>query len=670
MPLSIRTFLLSGILLLAGCTASQPITQTQPPVPVPYDTVTTAAPATLAPARPVPNPVPLPLAFQQAIANDTRTATGVPGPDYWQQETDYTLTARLLPDENRLEGTARVVYTNNAPRALNAVVFELAQNLHAAGVVRNQPSEVTGGIELLRVAAAGRDLIADAEGTGYSIGGTQLIIVPPQPIGTGESVTIDLEWTFFIPQAGADGRMGYGGDTLYHLAYWYPHVAVYDDVIGWHTDPFRGRAEFYHGFADYDLTVEAPPGWLIASTGAFTNPEDVLDPRVVQRLQAAQASDTTQQVLSPDDYPTAFAAPDEDGLLRWHFTAEQVRDVAFSAASASIWDAARTPVGDLDDDGVTDYTIIHTLYRPSAPRWANVTAYQQHAITFFSDYTGLPYPWPHMTAVEGGEIIGGGMEFPMITLMGDYNQRGDQALYYVTAHELAHMWIPMLVSTNERRYSWIDEGATTFAENQARMDYFPGVNHNLPDQQSYLRFAMTGQEGEMMRWSDFHYDDTAFGVASYSKPATVLAALRGLLGEATFNEAYRSFIDTWAYQHPYPYDLFNTFERIADQDLDWFWRSWYYETWTLDQAIERVDVSDGSVTVTIQDLGSVPMPVRLAITLADGQVLTREVPVATWLRGATEATLTIATPGSATRVEIDPEMAFPDIDRSNNVWQP
>jgi aminopeptidase N len=272
-----------------------------------------------------------------------------------------------------------------------------------------------------------------------------------------------------------------------------------------------------------------------------------------------------------------------------------------------------------------------------------------------------------MTAVEGENIIGGGMEFPMMTLMGSYTQRGDTALYAVTAHELAHMWIPMIVGSDEKRYAWMDEGTTTFNENQAKRDFFPGAqNFDLEDQVTYLRTARAGAEGEMMRWTDFHYPGAAGTVASYMKPAAVLAALRGVLGEETFNRGLRTFMQRWAYRHPYPWDMWNTFESVSGRRLDWFWRSWYYETWTLDQAVASVTSGRGDSTITIEDRGMVPMPVQLRITRPDGSTERREIPVERWLSGARTATVTV--PGAVTRVEIDPEQLFPDIDRSNNVW--
>ena len=648
------------VLVVSGCASSNPAGLTQ------------SADIEQVPNRPIPGEVTPPPAYLEALQDGTRSASGEPGLNYWIQEASYDLTARLFPVSKRLEGEAVISYTNNSPDALQELYMELSQNIHLEGAVRHEEVEMTGGVAVGRVTVRGEELppapLAAEGAPRFDITGTNLVLTPDSPVAPGETVEIQVDWSFEIPQAGAGARMGYDDDNLIYLAYWYPVMSVYDDVFGWHTDPFTGTAEFYNDFADYDLTVEAPAGWILASTGELQNAEEVLAPHIIERMEEAYASDETTQIVGPEDFGEAATAESEDGLLTWHFTAENVRDVAFSATRESIWDGGHTPVGDRDGDGQLDFANINTFYRESAPLWARVTQYQQHAITFHSQNLGLPYPWPHMTAVEGGGIIGGGMEYPMMTLIGDYNAAGDTALYNVTAHELSHMWIPMIVNSNERRYSWIDEGLTTFNENEARADFHPGENHHLADQRLYAAVAQQELEGEIMHPSAHHATPLAFGIASYMKPGSVFAALEGVLGEELFYDAYRTFIDEWAYKHPYPWDIFNTFERVSGEDLDWFWRSWFYETWTLDQAIAEVNVDGDETTIVIRDEGLVPMPVLLGIELESGEVIGRRIDVSSWLQGGTTASFTLTTESPVVRVAIDPGNVFPDVDLSDNDW--
>ncbi|MGH7566481.1 MAG: M1 family aminopeptidase, partial [Gemmatimonadota bacterium] len=428
------------------------------------------------------------------------------------------------------------------------------------------------------------------------------------------------------------------------------------------------QAEFYADFGRYEVTIDAPANWLVEGTGTLTNPAQTLTEEVRARLVAAAVGDSVSHVLTSADFDGRITLPGRGGRLEWHFVADSVHDVAYSVTRHTNWDVTRTPVGDRDGDGAVDYARIGAIWRDSAPRWRQAARYAAHSIARHSEFTGLPYAWPHMTSVEGGGIIGGGMEFPMMTLIGDYNERGDTALYAVTAHELAHMWVPMMVATNERRYAWMDEGTTNFNENHAKMDFFPGRDWDVPDQESYVEVATADLEGAIMTPSDYHSTGPGYGIASYEKPATALAALRAMLGEETFMRAYREYFDRWAFKHPYPWDFFRTFEDVSGRDLDWFWRSWYYETWLLDQAIASVTVEGSRATIVIEDHGRMPMPVDLAITRADGTTQRLEIAVDEWLRGTVAASVSVVASPAITKVEIDPERDFPDVDRSDNVW--
>jgi hypothetical protein len=535
--------------------------------------------------------------------------------------------------------------------------------------VRNEPAEVTGGVILDRVSAGGRPLSDGAIhlGPAYEVIGTTIAVRPHQPLAPAGSLELAIDWHFAVPRSSA-GRMGHSGDSVFHLAYWYPWMAVYDDVVGWQVDQYLGGSEFYAGFGSYDLTIEVPDGWVVTATGRLTNAAEVLPDPIRRRLEQAERSDTVVHVLTAADLgPGRATRPAPGGWQRWRFTADTARDAAFSALRYSRWDAARAPVGDRDGDGRVDYTRVEAFWRDAAPYWRNGWRYAQHAIDFLSRWTGLAYPWPHATAVEGGDIISGGMEFPMMTLIGDYNDRADSALYYVVAHELAHMWVPMTVANDERRYAWMDEGTTTFNENQARREFFPGPDHEASDREEYLGVARAGLESEIMRWSDYHYPGPAYSTASYAKPATLLATLRALLGPDTFTRAFREYLRRWRYKHPKPWDFFNTFNSATGTNLDWFWRTWYYETWTLDQAVASVTGGAAGTVIVIEDRGLAPMPARVTIRRAGGSAEVREIPVETWLKGATRAEITVPG-GDVTEVTIDAEQRFPDVDRANNRW--
>jgi hypothetical protein len=608
------------------------------------------------PERPLPHPVPVPPYFQEALANQTRDASGAPGAAYWQQRADYRIDARLDPTANRLRGSVAIDYQNNSPEELPVLVLKLRQNLHRPDALRNRPVPLTDGIAVSNVRAAGVehrevDRLTPAS---YLVDGTVMAIGLPAPLAPGASVTLSMDFQFEVPPEGAP-RMGQDGEVWF-VGYWYPQMAVFDDVRGWHTDPYMGLGEHYMGYGDYDVRITVPHGWIVGATGTLQNAEAVLDPRARARLAEAASGDAVVQVVAADERGTMTASGDS---LTWRFRAENVRDFAFATSDQYVWDATRAAVGDLSGDGRTEYAIIHSLYRPGTQSWERSAEFGRFSIEHLSEML-FPYPYPQMTSVEG--LIGGGMEYPMITLIG--GARSDHSLFSVTYHEIAHMWYPMIVGTDEKSYTWMDEGMTSYNTNVGFEAFW---NQNRWDEELHYRLANSGIAEPPMRHND-QYSTTApiaRFAASYSTPAVLLRALEGIVGTDAFFEAYNEYGRRWAFKHPYPWDFFHTMEDVLGIELDWLWWPTLYDTWTVDHAVANVTASGDGFTVTVEDLGLAPMPVFVVGTYADGSVERATIPVDVWLAGATTATTTLPA-GDLERVELDPERWLPDVDRSNN----
>jgi len=613
--------------------------------------------------RPIPYPVILPPPFQQAIENGTRTTTGEPGPNYWTNTADYDIQATLTPATKTLIGTETIRYHNNSPDTLRYVIVHLRQNLHKPEAMRNRFVPLTEGMLVSEVKVNG-EVLSEPESRdapGYRVRGTVMQVVPSAPILPGSTAEFAFAWSFEVPEAGAP-RIGQDGEIFY-VGYWYPQMAVYDDVSGWKADQYMANGEFYMGYGDYNVALTVPEGWVVGATGTLQNADEVLTEQTRARLaEAAQTHEVVSIVGENERMPGTSTADSDDGMLTWRFQANDVRDFAFGTSDQYVWDATTANVGDTDGDGERDTSMIHAFYRPGTASWERSAEFAQFSIEHLSE-TVMPYPYPHMTTVEG--VIGGGMEFPMITHIG--GSRSDQSLFSVTYHEISHMWFPMIVGQDEKQFTWMDEGLTSFNTNEGKTDFWDSDAWD-PSQQSYYYLAGSGYEVEPMRHGDDYPDGTpARGIAGYSKPAITLHALRGLVGEETFRPIYKEYARRWAFKHPQPYDLFNTFEDELDQDLDWFWTAMLFETWTLDQAIADVDQSAEHVVVTVEDRGLTPMPATLRVTYENGETAEQVIPVDVWLNGEREATATFE-PGTVTRVEIDPEAYFPDVDRSNNVW--
>lgn len=613
--------------------------------------------------------------FTRAVERGTRTRTGRPGPRYWQQFARYRLDASLDTATKLLVGSGTIRYYNRSPNALDRVALHLYQNLYAADAQRNRTVAVTGGIRIARLSADGAELAAvtDTTSIGYRVDGTIAWLKLPAPLAAGDSMTMDVEWSFTVPPLAGSPRMGQDGE-VFHLAYWYPQVAVYDDVNGWQTDQYMGTGEFYMGYADYDVSLRVPAGWVVVATGELRNADQVLSPTVRDRLSRLSAgrgavdSGIVHVVTAAERGPgRATAAGGADRILTWRFTADEVRDFAWTASSRYVWDAARVSVGDADGDGNADFPLVHALYRPQYTLWREAARYARHSIDFLSRFL-WPYPYPHMTVVEG-LAVGGGMEFPMMTFITG-SPRDSVSMQSVTIHEIAHMWFPMMIGSDEKRNMWQDEGLTSFNDWNGSAEFFPGIPPETLMGTSYYRTARAGTELDIMRHGDHYMRDAARTVAAYDKPMVLLHALRGLLGNETFMRAYREYGRRWTNRHPQPQDLFNTFNDVTGRDLSWFWRAWFYETWTLDHAIAGVERSGDRLLVTVEDRGLAPMPARLVITRTDGTTERAEIPVEVWLRGQTRATHVVENAATVARVEIDPERVFPDVDRTNQSWRP
>jgi hypothetical protein len=636
-------------------------------------------------ARPVPGPVYASTDFASAMTRGTRTRTGRPGASYWVQHARYSIDAQLDPTTDRVTGHERVVYLNNSPDTLRRLAIHLRQNAFAPGNPRRQAAPITGGVSLERVVANGRVIpprpigntavpITDVakqrlndEG-GYTVDGTVMWVPLAVPLAPHDSISLELGWSYVPPESPSDGRQGREGHHLYFMGYWYPQVAVYDDVRGWVADPYLLEAEFYMDHADYDVRLTVPRDWVIGATGSLVNAAEILSPGTRTKLGDARRTGAVVHVVEPG----AAFEPATDPRVTWHFVAPAVRDFAWGTSDRYVWDATRALVRDSAGSTV-DTVNIYSFYRQSAPAVAwqlGGARFTRDAVEQHSRYL-WPYPWPTMTSMEG-VLDSGGMEYPMMTLMQPWADT--LSLAGDLMHETGHMWFPMQVGSNETRYPWMDEGFTQYDVAQGMRALYgeprsggrPGDSE--PGQRALYVDAARGGHDMTLMWPGDLYPQEWYFIMYYDKTAAALAALRSLLGEETFHRAYREYGRRWIGKHPYPYDFFNTMNDVAGRDLDWFWTTWFYEPWPLDQAIASVERQGDSTAITIEDRGLAPMPVELAITRAGGVTKRLTLPVDIWLTGARRYVMRVAASPRITRVVIDPDGLFPDIDRANQIW--
>ena len=593
--------------------------------------------------------------------NEYRTASGRPGAKYWQQRVNYRIAATLDPARNEIRGRETIHYVNHSPDALSYLWFFVEQNLCAPNSITNQLNQPPlvflgtafdfscqgfnggGHLESLRIAGL------DAHRTVY---GTTMRVDLASPLVSGGSLDIEAVWHFNVPPQGG-GRMGHDG-PLYEIAQWYPRLAVYDDVHGWNHEPYIGAGEFYLEYGDFDVSLTVPSSYIVAATGELANPEQVLTLTQRTRLAAARRSETPVAIITAAEAGNvAQTRPSASGTLTWHFTATNVRDVAFAAGPNFRWDASGY-------DGI----LIEDLYRPAATRWQEVNRIGREAIKYYSEQW-YRYPYSHATTIEGPIE---GMEYPMLTFTPNSPSRED--LQWVIAHEFGHEWFPMVVGSNERLYPWMDEGFNTFIDLGNAAAYFKGTPYGdsieVHPLHLYADHAKSGEEQPLITNPTQVRD--LFWVG-YQKPALMMQMLRyEVLGKDRFDAAFREYIKAWAFKHPAPADFFRMMRDESGMDLDWFWRGWIFTTSRLDQAVDSVTArADGGWNVQLSSRGTMIMPAEVTVTFDDGTSDTRKLPVEMWNLGPS---FTYSFPGKKkiVRAVIDPRQALPDVDRSNNGW--
>ncbi|PHN06048.1 M1 family metallopeptidase [Flavilitoribacter nigricans] len=541
----------------------------------------------------------MPSEIAAAYENGTRSYDGKPGQKYWQNTVDYDIDVAVTPSEKKLEGSEKVVYYNNSPDALNRIVIRLYHDLFREAnprAYRVSPDDITQGVELTKITIDGTDY-DPANGRQVRRSGTNTIIQLQEPLAAGASLEMNIDWAQQVPETTI--RTGAYDSTSFFMAYWYPQVAVYDDVFGWDDLTYDFSAEFYNNLGNYDVRITVPDNFTVLSTGVLQNAGEVLAEDSYERYQQAKTSTDPVVIVSPEDVAGDF----HHRSGTWHYKAEEVSDFSFALSDHFSWDAASQEV-----DG--RQVLISSFYpADGAEACKMVTPNQQKTMKYFSEsMPGIPYPYPEFTTFVSSIRGGGGMETPMMA------NNGGPGLG-VTVHEMFHTYFPMYVRTNEKRYAWMDEGWADFNTSYVVKRYFQEDQGLLFGDVSGGVVSTLGTISDLPLITSTQFTDgTNYGYSAYPLPAFLYTTLHHHLGEEVFLRCYREYIRRWAKKSPTPYDFFYTFENVSGQDLSWFWKPWFFEFGTVD--VELTSYKNGKLS--IKNNGNRPVPIVVNVKYQDG----------------------------------------------------
>ena len=653
-----------------------------------------------------------------ATPNNQHTASGAPGVKYTQQKVDYVMNIILNDDKETITGSEKITYHNNSEDTLTYLWLQLDQNMRAADSKTPDitPSKIPKETSKTRFESAYVDKpfdgghhimsVTNSDGSDllYTINQTMMRINLPKPLASGEIFVFNISWWYKINNHRKNrGRSGFehfskDGNNNYVIAQFFPRLCVYDNVEGWQNDQFWGRSEFALEFGDYKVDITVPADHVMQATGILQNEKEVLTKKQQKRLAEAKKTYDKPVLIHTQEEAINAEKSRSKKTKTWKFYAENVRDYAFATSRKFIWDGMAV---DINGKSVMAYSLYSKEANPLYGDHSTLATVQ--TLKTYSKYT-FDYPYHKAVSVDGQM----GMEYPQMAFNpgrpdlpdGGYSDRMKYRMIKVTIHEVGHNYFPMIINSDERQWTWMDEGLNSYLEMLAELDYdkdFPmrrGLPKNIVD-------YMNGDQSQIapiMSKGDNLY---SFGNNAYGKPATALWILREtIMGKELFDHAFKTYAQRWMFKHPTPADFFRTMEDASGVDLDWFWRGWFYTTDVTDIGIKNVkkfyaeyseqekvkfieDSTEGllfkeeSATkanknffyeITFDKPGGLVMPIIVEFTYKDGTKSRKTYPAQIWRYNDTEITKVINSNKEISNITIDPDLETADVDTSNNNW--
>jgi len=596
-----------------------------------------------------------PLEFQKAYEEGTRSTDGNPGVNYWQNYAKYTIDAEIMTKESILVAKEKIIYINNSPDTIRSITVQLHQDMYKKGNPRDRyvmPSDITDGMIIKQFQIEGEDIDLDNEQF-VQREKSLLKIKLEKALLPNSSVQLSMDWQFHIPEKTYIRFCRYDS-TSYFIAYWFPRIAVYDDIFDWDDLGYDGEHEFNNDYADFSVNIKVPGNYFIWASGDLQNPDEVYPKDVIENLEKTN----NKGITTIFEGNSSNMADKESKYKIWRFKADNMKDFSFGISDHHIWEATKL-VKDNDE------IFIHVVYDLELKKYFEGKAsFFRTCMEYYSDINpGVPYPHSFYTAFNG--LRAGwhhAMEFPTIS---NYSIYEDTSLNYsMFAHECAHIYHPFLVNINEARFGWMDEGLTTYLEyeimrnvlNREKFDVYAEVS--AIDEQAGTFFDVPPFIPSYM------YHEKNDLLTNYYRSSYLFLILEDMLGKELFVKCYKAFINRWKGKRPIPHDLFNTFNDISGQNLNWFWKAWIFDFVYPDLSIREIKDN----RITIENIGGLPVPVSLKITFSDNSVKEIYKTAEVWKGNDKAIKLSFDDSKQVKKLELSDMYLIPDVNRSNNIY--
>jgi hypothetical protein len=597
--------------------------------------------------------------MQIACQKGTRTSTGKPGKNYWQNRANYNIHINFTPNSQLLQGKETITYFNNSPDTLKQLIIRLYPDLYKKGVKRLSniaEKDLNEGVQIddLKIGEENIQHFNDHKKTIQK--NTNLFVKPEKAILPHSKIELNISWHYKV-NTGSQQRTGMVDSTSYFIAYFFPRLAVYDDIDGWDNWSYNGTQEFYNDFGNFRVSIAVPKNYVVWATGNCLNYEENFAKNILEKIKTASTSDKIIHVIDSVEYI-------KDDVLKkeatgvWKYSANNVTDFAFALSDHYLWDVSSVLV----DSSTGRRSLAEAAYNKIHKDYFEVAEQAHQSIDYMSHfYPKYPFPFDHITVFDGTDQ----MEYPMMVNDNPTESRKDAV--QLTSHEIFHSYFPFYMGINETQYAWMDEGWATIGESVISPKMGEPEEEGIFSKTRYEKISGTDEDVPLITNTKL-YQDAAYLSNSYGKAGICYFVLQDLLGDKLYFKALHQYMNDWNGKHPVPYDFFNSINNASGKNLNWFWDQWFFGWAYPDLSIKKVDKFGNDIKIIIENKGGLPLPVYLNISLKDGKKSIAKYTAGVWENGEKEKTFIIQNSfQSISKIELGNEF-IPDKYKEDNRW--